>query len=199
MPRRPRDFHANQTLHVVRRAHNRQQCFVEPTDYGLYVGLLTEFAPACACTIHAYALMHNHVHLLCTPTTDAGPAPMMQQIGQRYSQHFNCHHRRTGTLWEGRYYASRVDSDRYALACYRYIELNPVRAGLVERPHEYRWSSHRANAGFEPSTLLVHHAAFATLASAGKPAAAAYLALFAEPLDPVVVAQIRSHRGLARA
>ncbi len=194
MPRRPREFHAGATLHVVRRAHNRQTCFTDATDYGLYIALLTEFAPASGCEVHAYALMRNHVHLLLTPKDAAGPATLMKQVDQRYSQSFNRSRNRTGTLWEGRYHASMVDSDAYVLACYRYIELNPVRAGIASHPGEYRWTSHRANLGLERSPLLVPHVSFLALATPNRDAAAVYRELFDQPLDPTVVAAIRNAR-----
>ena len=142
--------------------------------------------------------MCNHVHLLLTPEEDGGPAMLMKQVDQRYSQSFNRRRQRSGTLWEGRYYASAVDSDTYVLACYRYIEQNPMRAGIVSQPSEYRWSSHRENLGLEHPLFVVPHASFLALATPKRDAASVYRDLFEQPLDPTVLATIREARGVSR-
>ena len=136
-------------MHIIQRGNNRAACFGGRSDYLLYVLHLHELCKKHRCAVHAYCLMPNHVHLLVTPTTPEGCMLLMRELGQRYVQYFNRRHGRTGTLWEGRYRSSVVESAHYVLACHRYIELNPVRAVLVERPGAYEWSSRRGNAGLQ--------------------------------------------------
>lgn len=155
---------------------NRQRCFVDERDYQLYIGLLQEFAGPSACSIHAFALMPNHVHLLVTPQDATGAANLMKAVGERYSQHFNRAHARVGTLWEGRFRSSLVDSADYLLQCYRYIELNPVRACLVQRPGEWSWSSFRVNALGEGSTWITPHDSYLHLGPTDDERRMAYLA-----------------------
>jgi putative transposase len=125
--------------------------------------LVEDLARECRCAVHAYVLMTNHVHLLVTPEAPENVSNLMKHVGQRYAQYVNRKHRRTGSLWEGRFRSSIVDSERYLLVCQRYIELNPVRAGMVRNPVAYPWSSYRANALGEPSTLIVPHPTFLAL------------------------------------
>jgi REP element-mobilizing transposase RayT len=127
--------------HIVQRGNDRQACFADAADYLRYRQELGEAALRYGCALHAYVLMTNHVHLLTTPHEPGGVSRMMQAIGRRYVGGFNARYRRTGTLWEGRFKSALVDSEHYALACYRYIELNPVRAGIVTSPRDYRWST----------------------------------------------------------
>jgi putative transposase len=138
--------------HVVQRGNDRQPCFFRESDYLHYLQDLREAAVKFGCGIHAYVLMTNHVHLLVTPEQAGGIGRMMQAIGRRYVRYINDTRLRTGTLWEGRYKACLVDSERYVLTCYRYIELNPVRAAMVTGPDQYRWSSygHNAQGRFDP-------------------------------------------------
>jgi putative transposase len=130
-------------VHVIQRGNNRAACFFADDDRHLYLKLLGDAARQHECAIHAYVLMPNHVHLLATPSDAEGVAAMMQQLGRRYVRIFNDVHRRTGTLWEGRYKAAMIDSEAYLLSCQRYVELNPVRAGIVPYASSFRWSSHR--------------------------------------------------------
>jgi len=132
--------------HVIQRGNDRQPCFFRNTDYLRYLQDLRDAAFKFGCRIHAYVLMSNHVHLLVTPEQAGGIGRMMQAIGRRYVRYINGTRGRTGTLWEGRYKACLVDSERYVLTCYRYIELNPVRAAMVTDPDQHRWSSYRHNA-----------------------------------------------------
>ena len=141
MPRHPRFNLAGVPQHIVQRGHNRQPTFIDDADYRRYLVTLGSAARAHACDVHAYVLMPNHVHLLVTPRRSAGVSGLMQWLSGRYAQYVNIAHGRSGSLWEGRYRASLVDSEHYLLACYRYIELNPVRAGLVGDPGAYPWSS----------------------------------------------------------
>jgi putative transposase len=146
MARKPRIALAGYAQHVVQRGNNRQATFFAEADYRYYLDCLAEASAKYDCALHAYVLMTNHVHLLVTPNQTDGIARMMQSVGRRYVQYVNYCNKRSGTLWEGRYKASLVQSERYLLVCSRYIELNPVRAGMVTRPEAYRWSSYRANA-----------------------------------------------------
>ena len=157
MPRRPRITFAGVPLHLIQRGNNRQPCFFADEDYGAYLGWLEEYAQESGCAIHAYVLMTNHVHLLMTPRTSGGAGELMKRLGQRYVQYVNRTYRRSGTLWEGRFRSCLTHEEDYVLRCCRYIELNPVRANMVEHPAAYLWSSYRANAQGEPSTLLTPH------------------------------------------
>ena len=141
MARHPRFVLPGHPQHVIQRGNNRNVIFAEDADYCIYMEKLGEACERFGCRIHAYVLMTNHVHLLITPETEQGISKAMQSLGRQYVQYFNYRYQRTGTLWEGRYKASLLDTTQYLLTCYRYIELNPVRACMVEQPAEYRWSS----------------------------------------------------------
>jgi putative transposase len=145
MPRRPRIKLADVPQHIVQRGINREPCFFAEEDYHCYLHWLQKSAADWHCTIHAYVLMTNHVHLLVTSAKPDGIAKMMQSIGRRYVQYINRSYRRTGSLWEGRFKSSLVQAEEYLLTCMRYIELNPVRANMVNDPAQYRWSSYRHN------------------------------------------------------
>lgn len=138
-------------------------CFHREGDRLVYLALLREAAAKSACAVHAYCLMTNHVHLLVTPSDEATCATMMHAVAQRYAQYFNGAAGRTGALWEGRFRSCLVESARYVLSCYRYIELNPVRAGMVSSPEAYPWSSYAGNSGGRDDALLTPHADFASL------------------------------------
>ena len=146
-----------QPQHLIQRGNNRQAVFFAEDDYQFYRETLRDACGNHDCHIHAYVMMTNHVHLLITPITETGISKVMQSLGRRYVQHVNFKYRRTGTLWEGRYRATLLDSERYLLSCQRYIELNPVRAGMVKHPGEYPWSSYRCNALGEPDELVSAH------------------------------------------
>ena len=146
MPRRPRHCIANTPLHIVQRGVNRQDCFLKTDDYRSYLAALLETSTHYGVAVHAYVLMTNHVHLLVSPMSDDGASRMMQQLGRKYVSYFNKSHARTGTLWEGRFKSSVIDSSHYLFACHRYIELNPVRAGIATTPGDYEWSRYRSNA-----------------------------------------------------
>ncbi|MCA1854190.1 MAG: transposase [Beggiatoa sp.] len=132
MVRLPRLSLASIPQHVIQRGNNRQACFYADEDYRFYLECLGEAARKYRVSVHAYVLMTNHVHLLMTPTSAAGMSQVMQTLGRRYVRYINYTYRRSGTLWEGRYHASLVQGDRYLLTCYRYIELNPVRANITQ-------------------------------------------------------------------
>jgi len=143
--------------HVTQRGNNRQACFFKGDDRQTYLELLHEAAIRRVCSVHAYVLMTNHVHLLLTPDTADGVSRLMQDIGREYVRYVNQTYQRSGTLFEGRFKSSLVDSETYCLACYRYIELNPVRAAMVIAPQDYRWSSFRTNALGATDPLITPH------------------------------------------
>ena len=134
MARQPRFLLPGHPQHVIQRGNNRQVIFADEADCRLYLDTLKEACERFACHVHAYVLMTNHVHLLMTPDCKAGIGKVMQSLGRRYVQYFDYRYRRSGTLWEGRYRAALLDTEPYLLTCYRYIELNPLRAGMVASP-----------------------------------------------------------------
>ena len=139
MPRKPRFNLIGIPQHVIQRGNNREPCFYAEQNYRRYLDDLREVAEKYRCRIHAYVLMTNHVHILVTPMVEYGISQMMQALGRRYVYYINMTYKRTGTLWEGRFKASLIDSDAYLLTCMRYIELNPIRANMVSHPGEYQW------------------------------------------------------------
>jgi putative transposase len=191
MPRQARLVLPDVALHVRQRGHNRNACFWDETDRLVYLSLLYELAKETACAVHAYVLMTNHVHLLLTPRDADSCARLMRNLGQRYVQFVNRRYARSGTLWEGRYRSCLVDSAEYVLGCHRYIELNPVRAGMVASPSAYRWSSHNANSGSVRSTLLSTHCEYRALSEDEGRRHAAYRGLFDQGDDPQFLKAIR--------
>jgi putative transposase len=191
MPRPPRFVLPGHTLHIIQRGNNRSACFIDDLDRACYLCALRHTSANARCTIHAYVLMTNHVHLLVTAGEAWSPARMMQALGRRYVQHFNERHGRTGTLWEGRYRSSLIDSERYFLQCSQYIETNPARAGLVIRPGDYRWSSFRSNAYGQADALVRRHAVYSALGRSESHRRAAYRALFETALELSLVNAIR--------
>ncbi len=185
--------------HVVQRGNNRQRIFFVESDYRLYLDCLHEASRKNACEIHAYVLTSNHVHLLATPRRQKAIANVMQAVGRRYVRFINDRHQRSGTLWEARYRASLVASGSYLFNCYRYIELNPVRAAMVRCPGDYTWSSYRRNALGQPDVLITEHAEYSALA--GEPARrrAAYMELFQGELDQATTEEIRRDLHQCRA
>lgn len=163
MPRRLRLSIEGVPLHITQRGTDRQRCFFEDGHYTLYLGLLTEIARIHACDVHAYVLMTNHSHLLLTPRPGGNISKLMKNLGQRYVQCVNKTMKRTGTLWDGRFKSSLVNSESYLFHCHRYIERNPVRAGMVAVPAQYRWSSFSANALGLPSPLITPHPLYQAL------------------------------------
>ena len=178
-------------VHIVQRGHDRQDCFFDDADYLAYLDLLATFAPRFACSVHAYCLMTNHAHLFLTPHAPDSCAQLMKNVGQRYVQRINMRLGRTGTLWEGRFYSCLVTTELYALACYRYIERNPVRPGMVSHPREYRWSSYAMNARPQSSSLLTPHLAYLGIAENANRRAAVYQELCDVPLAQEVIDDIR--------
>ena len=191
MPRPPRLQLAEVPLHIVQRGINREPCFFTDEDYYCYLHWLEESARACGCAIHAYALMTNHVHLLLTPAESGAPSRLMQSLGRRYVQYANRFYRRTGSLREGRYKSSVVQAENYLLACSRYIELNPVNAGMVVDPGQYRWSSYRANGLGQVDVRLIPHSLYQGLGKESQERCLAYRALFRPELDAEAATDIR--------
>mgnify|MGYP003582604677 CR=1 FL=1 len=192
MPRQPRLDLPGIAQHLVQRGNDRQPCFFADIDRQRYLQDLRELALALDCHVHAYVLMTNHVHLLVTPMQPGALSLLMQALGRRYVRYVNDRYRRTGTLWEGRYKACLVDGDDYLLRCYRYIELNPVRAGMVADPADYAWSSHRANALGMPDPLLRPHERYRALGRNDETRRTTYRSLVVAGLDPAEVDHIRA-------
>ena len=191
MPRLARLVLPDVALHVIQRGHNRQPCFRHETDHLVYLTLLHELSRKSRCALHAYCLMTNHVHLMLTPSGQDACATLMRDLGQRYVQYFNRRYQRSGTLWEGRFRSCVVDSAQYVLACYRYIELNPVRAGMVPTASAYRWSSHNGNSGQTGNRLLSPHAEYLALSQDDARRHTAYTALFDSSDDAGFLGAIR--------
>lgn len=183
MPRKPRFILPGVPQHIVQRGNNREPCFLAEEDSRRYLDDLGLVSGKFNCQIHAYVLMTNHVHLLVTSLSDTGIGQMMQALGRRYVYYINHTYKRTGTLWEGRYKASLVDSEAYLLVCMRYIELNPVRARMVKHPGEYRWSSYGANAHGAPDSLITPHSLYQALNNTAERRQRAYRELFRYHMD----------------
>jgi putative transposase len=160
MARLPRLTVTGYPHHVILRGNNRQDIFRTAADYQRMLALLFEHSRAHHVDIHAYVLMGNHLHLLLTPQEDQGLPKMMQALGRSYVQAFNKAHARTGTLWEGRYRSTLIQTERYLLACMVYIDLNPVRAQLVTQPEDYAWSSYGGYTGRRADRLITPHALY---------------------------------------
>jgi len=193
MPRQPRLDLARIPQHVVQRGNDRQPCFFTDIDRVRYLQDLREIAMREGCNVHAYVLMTNHVHLLMTPTASGQVARVMQSLGRRYVRYINDRYRRTGTLWEGRYKSSLVDRETYLLHCYRYIELNPVRARMTADPLDYAWSSHAHNAFGRDDPLIHPHPTYLALGRTDQERHRAYRALAVENLPQDHLDAIRIH------
>lgn len=191
MPRRPRIHLDGVPLHIVQRGHNREPCFFAEEDYHAYLHWLGEALTKEGCDLHAYALMTNHVHLLLTPKKAESIPQLIIALGRRYVQYINKTYRRTGTLWDSRYKSSLIQAETYLLTCQRYIELNPVRAAMVDDPAHYRWTSYCANGLGQSSALLTPHPLYLALGENGSVRQEAYRVLFRSHLDQEAVDDIR--------
>jgi putative transposase len=178
-------------LHIVQRGHNRQPCFYAEEDYYAFSYWLNDALVEYGCALHAYVLMTNHVHLLLTPQAAANIPGLLISLGRRYVQYVNRTYGRTGTLWDSRYKSSLVQADHYLLACHRYIELNPVRAGMTEDPAHYQWSSYRANGLGRENKLLSPHPLYLGLGDTAVGRQASYRSLFRSELDQAAVSDVR--------
>jgi putative transposase len=197
MPRLTRLFVPGQAHHVLQRGNNRQPIFFSDEDRASFLRWLGLALAAEGCALHAYVLMTNHFHLLLTPSRENSIARLMQSLGRRYVARINRAHGRTGTLWEGRYRSTILDTETYLLACHRYIEANPLRAGMVAAAGDYRWSSYRRNAEGKADPLVTAHEMYRALGGTAKARQAAYRALFEEEIDGAVLETIRdaTNRG----
>jgi putative transposase len=191
MPRTLRLILPGVAVHIIQRGNNRVACFKEDGDYLVYLAQLRQLSEKYACAVHAYCLMTNHVHLLVTPSRAGACTGLMRDLGQRYVQYFNRRHDRSGTLWEGRYRSCVVESSRYVLGCYRYIELNPVRAGMVHHPSSYLWSSYAVNAGMRADPWIASHAELFALGTNASERYASYRGLLEATLDDGLQKTIR--------
>ncbi|OOZ41615.1 transposase [Solemya pervernicosa gill symbiont] len=191
MPRLPRYVFSGQPQHVIQRENNRNPIFVADEDYACFRHHLYKASNRPGCHIHAWVFMTNYLHLLLTPVEEESIAKTMQSVGRRYVQYFNAIYQRTGTLWEGRYKATLIDSDRYLFTCHRYIELNPVRAHMVSHPGEYPWSSYAANALGKHDKLLTPHKLYLGLGDSAVKRESAYRQLFSTHLDEKTLEEIR--------
>ena len=192
MPRRARLSLPGVTWHILQRGNNRADCFFADEDYQYYLAQLPDLCTRFDCALHAYVLMSNHVHLLLTPNYADSAAQLMKNLGQRYVQYVNRTYRRSSTLWEGRFRSSLVQVQHYLLRCYRYIELNPVRANMVEHPAGYRWSSYSVNAEGKQSTLITPHAEYLALGSGEVIRRQRYADIFRTEIDEVELKDIRA-------
>ena len=191
MPRRSRIIAAGVPLHIIQRGNNRQPCFFADEDFQFYLDSLKDYSRSAGCSIHAYVLMTNHVHLLLTPTQSESASYLMKRLGQRYVQYVNRTYKRSGTLWEGRFRSSIVDQQAYLFTCQRYIEMNPVRANMVEHPGEYLWSSYQVNGQGKISDLVTPHDLYLDLGRNETERHTAYRELFRQELEPGEIDKIR--------
>lgn len=195
MARLPRYAVPGQPQHIIQRGNNRQVIFADETDYQFFHDALVEASRSHGLAVHAYVWMTNHVHLLATPELAHSISKVFQSAGRRYVQYFNRTYRRTGTLWEGRYRATVVDSERYLLTLMRYIELNPVRAGIAPHPRDYPWSSYWRNAYGESGAnadWVVPHAEYLGLGCDAEDRQSAYRRLFRAAIPKADLAEIRA-------
>lgn len=191
MARLPRYFAAGVPLHLIQRGNNRQVIFADNDDFACFRDWLIDAARREGLAVHAYVFMTNHVHLLATPSSAPAAGRTLQSVGRRYVQYFNRRYGRTGTLWEGRYKATVIDAESYLLACSRYIELNPVRAGMVAHPRDYRWSSYRVHADGSNDELITEHQIYRRLGATADARQAAYRMLFRAALGETLLNEIR--------
>ena len=192
MPRLPRLNLVGIPQHIIQRGNNKQVCFFVEKDYTVYLSKLKEYGQKYNVSIHSYILMTNHVHLLLTPEEEGnGVSRLMQSLGRYYVRYINQTHGRTGTLWQGRFKSTLVDSERYFLTVSRYIELNPVRANMVGYPVEYPWSSYQKNAVGKPIELLTPHFCYQSLGKTDEERQKAYRGLFDEIIPEHTLEEIR--------
>lgn len=199
MARLPRLDLPHVAQHIVQRGNNRMPCFLGDGDRRRYLHILHEVLLDTGVLLHAYVLMNNHVHLLVTPPERGAVSRLMQKLGRRYVSQFNARHRRTGTLWEGRYKACLVDSESYLLQCSRYIDLNPVRARITDDPVRFPWSSCATLCGQRDDLLLSHHATYIGLGISHAERTAAYRSLLNDALSEDDLHAIRAYLQQQRA
>jgi putative transposase len=191
MPRQARFCPAGYPVHLIQRGNNRQAIFTCDADLAAYANWLAQGAKQFDVAVHGWVFMSNHVHLLATPGHDESLSRLMQFLGRLYVRYFNYTYARSGTLFEGRFKTSIVQEDQYLLTCLRYIELNPVRAGMVREPGDYCWSSYRAHAVGITARIWSPHGLYLELGSNLKQRQQAWRALINESLDTEVMAKVR--------
>ncbi len=199
MARSPRQFVPGYPSHVTHRGNNRQRIFHCEADYRFLWRCIKEATDHYQVAVNAYVFMSNHLHMLLTPSEPTSIAKAMHSASRRYAGYFNHRYERTGTLWEGRFHASLVATDRYLITCHRYIDLNPVRAGLAAAPEQYAWSSHRFYSLGEANPLVVPHPAIGVLGRDESSVRKAYQALVSVPLDEAELQAIRKACRSGRA
>ncbi len=187
-----RHFVHNLTLHVVQRGNNRCLIFRRPSDYEVFLITLRHAIDRYRIRAHAYVLMNNHFHLMVTPDSEGMLSRAMQSVGRRYVRFFNARYKRTGGLWEGRHKIAFVHNERYWLTCMRYVELNPVRAGLVSSPEHYKWSSYRAHAFGVHDSLLSSHAMYTGLGDSPESRQQAWRDICESPISPQQLEKVRA-------
>jgi len=187
MPRKPRYFLPNLPVHVVIRGNAKQVIFADDIDRNAYLGWVKEASEKEKVNIHAYVLMDNHVHLLLSTKEPTHISRFMQHIGRKYAPYFNHKYGKSGTLWEGRFKGSMIESEQYLLCCYRYIELNPVRANRVKKPEEWKWSSYAFNAYGENDELIQPHAVYLAIDKEKKKRLEYYRGSFRQILEPSLI------------
>lgn len=202
MARLPRYIIPGQSQHIIQRGNNRQAIFASEDDYQFFRDALVDASVKHDLAIHAYVWMTNHIHLLATPGASDSISKVFQSVGRKYVQYFNFNQKRSGTLWEGRYRATVVDSERYLLTIMRYIELNPVRANMVAHPRDYPWSSYARNAGGETgknADWLTPQREYLRLGRTVRDRQEAYRQLFKVSLSKADLTAIRdnTHKGWA--
>lgn len=197
MPRKPRFYLPGVPVHAFQRGHNKQPVFFDDQDYLAYLRFLKASSDALGCSIHAYVLMTNHVHLLLTPKASNDISLLFQSVGRHFVPYINKTYQRRGSLWEGRHKSNLVDAEDYFLSCMRYIEMNPVRAGLVDHPAKYLWSSYAANALGKDNAILDPHWLYQALGTSDETRRTAYQNLFqtAKPDDQLDLIRTSLHSG----
>jgi len=192
MPRKPRFFLPDIPIHAIVRGNDRKAIFVDDADKSAYLEIAKEASMSLQVSKHAYVLMDNHVHWLISSAVPENLSKFMQYLGRKYVPYFNHKYGKTGTLWEGRFKSSLINTDKYLLCCYQYIELNPVRAGMVTHPEDYVWSSYRTNALAESSSIITLHPVITELSESRQQQADAYREGFKENIESQLVDEIRN-------
>ena len=191
MPRNPRFYLPSVPVHIVQRGHSRDTVFFEAQDYATYAYWVKEASKKYCVAVHAFVLMTNHIHLLMTPREGRDVSLFMQFVGRRYVPYINHKYGKSGSIWEGRYKASLVQEETYFLTVMRYIELNPLRAGMVELPGQYRWSSFCHNIGTRKIGFITPHPIYHGLGDNEKARQQAYEELFKGHIDEIDMKRIR--------
>ena len=191
MPRRHRLQITGTPHHVIQRGVNRVDIFRTPSDYECFLTIFRAAAAAHETDVHTYVLMTNHIHFIVTPRVEGALSKTMKNVGQTYVRYFNRRYERTGGLFDGRYRSLVIDSESYWFTCMRYVELNPVRAGIAARPEEYRWSSYRFHALGERDDLIVPHRLYVALGNTTSMRQQCWQAICGEALAEEQLAEMR--------